>query len=236
MRRSVKIIRSVLFVLSALCLFCVAGNSLGITNLNHKLKIITGVAAVVSGFFAARFLAAEKNNADDKRKIMHFAICCIFVFYVAALIDFTLIDDGMGRNIFNVYSWSREAFADYIETKTNFVPFATVGLFLSAGKSGALPISAVAENLIGNLIAFMPLPFFFSGLFAFFKKRHRVIIAVFISPILIEVLQLLFLTGSCDIDDVILNVAGELAVFFILRNSNIRKFINNFTFGGVCLQ
>ena len=44
-------------------------------------------------------------------------------------------------------------------------------------------------------------------------------------------MQLLFLTGASDIDDVILNVAGAMCLYAVLRIKKISRAISKFTFG-----
>lgn len=57
----------------------------------------------------------------------------------------------------------------------------------------------------------MPLPFFTVCLFKRINRWYSVLAVTLTSVLLIELLQLLLLTGSSDIDDVILNVSGRYA-------------------------
>mgnify|MGYP001540645548 FL=1 len=77
----------------------------------------------------------------------------------------------------------------------------------------------------------MPLPFFLVLLFKYFSKWHRVFIAVLLSVILVETLQFVFLTGSSDIDDVILNTGGAMLMYGILKIKAVGKVVNRLTFG-----
>lgn len=205
-------------------------NALGITDLGHGGKIAVGFIAVISGYAASYFTAlcaAPKKSYS----IIKSTVIFIFVFYIIVLVDFTLIDDNLGRNIFNIYNWNTTAFSDYINRNTNIVPFATVRLFINAVKTSALPLYAVLENLLGNLAAFMPLPFFLPCLFKRFNNWYSVLITVLLSVITVELLQLLFLTGSSDIDDVILNTAGAMLLYGVLRIKGVSRFISKITFG-----
>ena len=87
----------------------------------------------------------------------------------------------------------------------NFVPFYTIRKFWD--NRDWLNNSIVIENLLGNIAVFIPL-----GLLLQALKRSKgvwldLILAVVI-PVCVEALQALFMVGSCDIDDVILNFAG----------------------------
>mgnify|MGYP004660216877 FL=1 len=213
-----------------LCIAAMCANALGITDLGHGGKIAAGFIAVISGYAASYFTAL--CAAPKKRySIIKSTVIFIFVFYIIVLVDFTLIDDNLGRNIFNIYNWNTTAFSDYINRNTNIVPFATVRLFINAVKNSALPLYAVLENLLGNLLAFMPLPFFLASLFKRFNNWYSVFIAVLLSVITVELLQLLFLTGSSDIDDVILNTAGAMLLYGVLRIKGVSRFISKITFG-----
>jgi glycopeptide antibiotics resistance protein len=95
-------------------------------------------------------------------------------------------------------SWSR----------TNWVPFKTISIYLF--NPYGLSWGLIFDNLIGNLLVFMPLGF----LIAFFLKKMRKIISViilsFVVSTLVEITQGILGVGSVDIDDVILNTLGGL--------------------------
>ena len=54
-----------------------------------------------------------------------------------------------------------------------------------------------------------------------------------LSVLVIEVLQLVFLTGSADIDDFILNVGGAMAAYGILNIDKVKRGINKILFGEI---
>ena len=196
----------------------------------HGEKIFTGILAVISGYSAAALRAFSAVH-NIRGKIIKRQLIFTFVFYLIMLIDFTLIDEGMGRNIFNVLSWNNDAFRDYINTSTNLVPFYTVKLFINGYKNGNVAFLVMHENIFGNFVAFMPLSFFLPCLFKRFNKWYRVLIAVTLSVITVELLQFLFLTGASDIDDVILNVTGAMCFYAVLRIKKVSRIISKFTFG-----
>ncbi|MEE1330734.1 MAG: VanZ family protein [Acutalibacteraceae bacterium] len=225
-----KITETLLYLASFACLAAMAAHIFGIVYFAHGEKIIAGFSAVVCVYAASE--ARAKGLQGNKRKaLIKNTLTCIFVFYIMVLVDFTLIDDSLGRNIFNIYNWSKEAFDNYLRNNINLIPFATVRLFINAIKNDALPISAVLENLLGNLVAFMPLPFFLTVHFKYFSKWHRVFVAVLLSVILVETLQFVFLTGSSDIDDVILNTGGAMLMYGFLKTKTAGEIVNRLTFG-----
>ena len=229
-KRTLKILSYTFYTAAFLCIAAMCANALGITDLGHGGKIAAGFIAVISGYAASYFTAL--CAAPKKRySIIKRTVIFIFVFYIIVLVDFTLIDDNLGRNIFNIYNWNTTAFSDYINRNTNIVPFATVRLFINAVKTSALPLYAVLENLLGNLAAFMPLPFFTVCLFKKINKWYTLFAVTLISVLLIELLQLLLLTGASDIDDVILNVSGAMLFYVLLRIPAVSRLLTRFTMG-----
>lgn len=221
-------------VLSFVCIaavFAMIAHALDFISFDHGEKIFIGILVVISGYSAACFRALGIMNEAARKRIIRRRLFLLFIFYIVMLVDFTLIDDSMGRNIFNIFNWNSTAFTDYINKSTNLVPFATVRLFINGYSNGKLTLFACLENIIGNFIAFMPLPFFTVCLFKRFNKWYSVFIAVLLSVLLVELLQFIFLTGASDIDDVILNVSGAMAFYGLLKIKCISKGISKITFG-----
>ena len=230
-RRYLLGLSSVLYFVSLCALVTLVAGEFDLITFAHGEKIFAGVLAVVSGYFAASLTALANDNESRRGKIIKRCLIFTFVFYLIMLIDFTLIDEGMGRNIFNVLSWNRTAFRDYIDTSTNIVPFHTVKLFINGYKNGNVAFLVMHENIFGNFVAFMPLSFFLACLFKPFNKWYRVLITVTLSVMAVELLQLLLLTGASDIDDVILNVTGAMCLYLVLRIKKVSRVISKFTFG-----
>lgn len=230
-RRYLLGLSSVLYFVSLCALAAIAAGALNLITFAHGEKVFTGILAVASGYAAAVLRALSAEIKSRREKIIKLQLIFTFVFYLIMLIDFTLIDEGMGRNIFNVLSWNSDAFRDYIDTSTNLVPFYTVKLFINGYKNGNVAFSVMHENIFGNFIAFMPLSFFLGCLFKRFNKWYSVLITVTLSVVAVELLQFLFLTGSSDIDDVILNVAGAMCLYGVLRIKKVSRVISKFTFG-----
>ena len=230
-RRFLNIITSVLYFICFAALFIMLCNATGLIAFAHGVKIAAGTVAFVTGYFSAWFSAFKTKETGVKYKIMKNRICALFLFYVILIVDFTLIDDALGRDIFGVLQWNTAEFNRYINESTNLIPFETLKLFLNALKSGTLPFWSVFENVFGNFVAFMPLPFFTVCLFKKINKWYTVFAVALISVLLIELLQLLLLTGSSDIDDVILNVSGAMLFYALLRIPSVSRFLTRFTMG-----
>ena len=109
------------------------------------------------------------------------------------------------------------SYDEYLRAFTNFVPFETISLYVSALFSGRMNIDIPIKNLAGNLLMFLPLGFYLP----YFAKKimgiGKFILFSVAILLLIEAIQLLTMTGSFDIDDLILNLAGAIVGFFIFK-------------------
>ena len=158
-RRYLLGLSSVLYFVSLCAAGLMLAHALDIISFAHGEKIIAGLFVVISGYAAAALRAFGTENESRRRKIIKRQLFFTFIFYLIMLVDFTLIDDGMGRNIFNVLLWNGAAFRDYVNTSTNLVPFYTVRLFINGYKNGQLSLSAMLENIFGNFFHITPLFF-----------------------------------------------------------------------------
>ena len=72
----------------------------------------------------------------------------------------------------------------------------------------------------------MPYGMFIPLMFKRINKYYKFLILMVILVIGIELLQFITLSGSCDIDDLILNVLGASIIYFICRIKVVKKIIN----------
>ena len=109
------------------------------------------------------------------------------------------------------------------------VPFSTIGGFAKSIFVGGHSAERIATNLLGNLVAFMPLSFFLP---LFLRRLRRIIpftLSVMLFVTLIELAQYVFSVGVCDIDDLILNTFGAIVAFYLLKIPPVRKMIDKIT-------
>ena len=115
----------------------------------------------------------------------------------------------------------------------NLEPLRTIKNYLLAYGYGNISLRLVILNLAGNLIAFAPMGVFLPAVFRwqrsiffFTATLTLAITAVEVAQVYttltlaitaVEVAQVYTGTGSCDIDDLILNLAGALIVYIICR-------------------
>jgi len=94
------------------------------------------------------------------------------------------------------------------------------------------PVLAIKiyANIIGNILLFIPFPIIIIWMFPKLSDRLVLLFAA-ASSIMIEVLQYYFQRGCCDIDDVILNVAGCITGQVLMK----WFYKTNFTASGLSL-
>lgn len=221
--QSLKVVSIIMYFICALATVMLIIPSFIATRLSHSEKFIITAIIFVLGYMASRLLCI---GATIKRaqKIMKINFACLFLIYVIVVIDFTLISESFGRNISNIFLLSKSEIKEYLTDNTNLVPFGTIRLYINAYRADNIEHYIVFENLIGNFFVFMPFAFFLTIVLE--KANNSIVFLCVISAtvIIIELLQIVFLTGSADIDDFILNVAGAMAMFGVLKIKAVRRF------------
>ena len=99
--------------------------------------------------------------------------------------------------------------------KANFKPFATIKLFY---ESRRMNIEYKVNNLLGNILLFIPLGFLLPLLVKRFRNVFLIVLTGFLLSLFYECTQLLTGIGIFDVDDMILNTLGTLlgvCIFYI---------------------
>ena len=130
----------------------------------------------------------------------------LLILYLAALLYATLFRGSSGY-------MKNAPLGEYIRAMTNLVPFASIATYVKALFNHRMNLSTPLLNLGGNLILFMPLPYFLQRLTGCTPKQQ--LFTTFLAILAVEILQLLTRTGSFDIDDLILNMTGAALVCFL---------------------
>ena len=135
----------------------------------------------------------------------------MFLFVVYSAIMLWLLFDRVG-GIDGMPYW------DQIRANLNLEPFHTIKLFLNVLDSHVYSTTAII-NLGGNVIMFIPLGFFLPRVFPSLNKFHRTLLATAIIITAVELAQLFTLLGSCDVDDLILNVMGATLGYILHKTT-----------------
>ena len=99
---------------------------------------------------------------------------------------------------------------DVAAENLNFTPFETLKLYvdlLKNSKDGYLVRHAFI-NLVGNVVMFIPLGYFLPTILPKCKNFFVMLFCAILAIVLIESVQFITALGSCDVDDLILNVPG----------------------------
>jgi len=103
---------------------------------------------------------------------------------------------------------------EQVSQQLNLIPFRTLKLFVGLLDSGVRShIYMAVINLGGNIIMFIPLGFLLPRVFPKLSSLSRVLLTTAAIISAVELIQLFTLVGSCDIDDLILNVFGSAIGF-----------------------
>lgn len=135
--------------------------------------------------------------------------------FVAILYAIVMLWLLFGRSQFDI---GRD-YWEQVKMNINLVPFNTIWqyLYLLIKQTNPYLLPYAFINLFGNIAAFVPLGFLLPCLWKRVQSFGRFLLCTISIIASVEVVQLFTLRGSCDIDDLILNVIGALIGFVILR-------------------
>ncbi|MEW5553486.1 VanZ family protein [Peribacillus frigoritolerans] len=154
-------------------------------------------------------------------------VLCIYLAILTKLILFKYLPLS---EVINHFDFS---FNEYHWRSSNVVPFKTIIFYLFLAD---INFNMRIENLVGNIIGFVPFGFILPLLSKKFLTFKPFIIATFSLSFTYEILQLLFEFGSFDVDDLILNTLGgvfgylPIKLIYLIVNSNNKHKNNKVTF------
>lgn len=146
---------------------------------------------------------------------------CFFIGYCIVL--FAIL---FGRNDYAYVNFSRYPYWHRVLDKINLIPLVSIWEQLrSIFDSGSYTRPVALRNLAANVLLFAPMGLFLPMLWEKLRRFRANIKMWFLMIMMIEIVQLLTLQGSFDIDDIILNTVGFLAGFcvYLILNYFIRE-------------
>ncbi len=111
-------------------------------------------------------------------------------------------------------TWTENYWDDFTQ-KINLVPMHTITEFWNNLHGGGRSHAFI--NLAGNVVMFVPLGFFIPYIFRKADSFRYSMIYALITIVCIEIIQLVTLLGSLDVDDLILNMIGAAIGYWIYR-------------------
>jgi glycopeptide antibiotics resistance protein len=113
-----------------------------------------------------------------------------------------------------VASWQKGVILEGLST-ANFTPFKTIKMYIEY----SYKLNS-AENLLGNIVVFMPFGLLFPLLTESGQNFFVMLLNAFLFVLGIEIFQLFSAFGAFDVDDILLNCLGAALGFGIYRLIN----------------
>lgn len=177
---------------------------------------------VICALFYLGAVLREIRTHDDR--IFHHAMILFFLLYIYLLINLTLLDKSLGRGTNTAPLGDAARRAAYWERYVNLRPFESIWqVYIKGFVNGYVNTYYTLLNLIGNICALMPLALFLPYFWRAQRRWYIFLPTMLVSVAFIEGLQLLFMVGSCDVDDLILNVGGAFLMYTLLRLSPLQR-------------
>ena len=178
-------------------------------------------------YLGALFLSKYRND----NKAMKINLWIFFILFCGLLITLTLFDPMWGRNGLSIFNWSQADFSKhfnyYVKSSVNLIPFKTIIGYIKDIFTSLLDTSNIFANLLGNLVCMMPFAFFIPMLFKKINNTKKFILTILCITLGIELIQFITFSGSCDIDDIILNTLGAFIMYKILNIKDVKNLVRN---------
>ncbi len=173
---------------------------------------------------AVAYLGGMLYADRTKRKaVFPILLWIFFALYLYMILNLTLFDRGMGRaNL--LYNAPGDAREYYMSRFVNLTPFQSIyRVYIRGFLNGYVNAYYMLLNLLGNICAFMPFSFFLPIFFGLQRRWYVFLPTMLLTVGGVEALQFLFMVGSCDIDDLILNVGGAMILYFLLKIPSLHR-------------
>ena len=172
-----------------------------LVGVEQKLAFAAGFA-VLLGF--AMFWGVPRAARGSR---LHDYMLLLFWYYLWVLANVLFFDNSFGRGFHPNTGLAA----------VNFEPLRTIRNYLLAYGYGNISLRLVVINLVGNLAAMAPLGVLLPALFRWQRSIFFFSATLTLGIAAVEVLQVYTGAGSCDVDDLILNLAGALLVYVFCR-------------------
>ena len=147
----------------------------------------------------------------NKEKIYKKNIKLYMILYIILLISLTIFINRPDFALFDA-----KYFKTYV-AGINLIPFKTIIHYFT----GNVNLGVSIYNIVGNLVALMPLSFLLVLLDKRYDSYKKQLKVLFITVLIIEFMQFILAAGRLDIDDFILNIGGALLFFTIIKKTNL---------------
>ena len=193
----------------ALCIISILMNS----TVNASVAVALFFVSVIAGSISIAHRSAPLHG----RRIMKLTMFTVTVVYTMFVIYLTFFGRDVGK-----YTAIQGAFSDprdyYMSYYVNFKPLHTINYFyLENLANDSSLVTRVLVNMLGNIFLLAPTALLWPCIMRCMNNFFVYISGVICSSFMIEAIQLWTMRGSCDVDDVILNVFGAVLCFGLMR-------------------
>ena len=203
-------------------LFCLKIRLTPNVYIKTNARIILLLLVCILIYINSYILVKELNYS---KKLLRINLITYFLIYIVTIFTLTLFDEIFGRQGLVIIKWDKKLIDLYMKYSFNIIPFKTIKLYIEGYMRGIVSFKNFSVNIIGNLCAFMPCGIFLPLIFKGMNKFYRFLITMILIVVVIELLQFITMSGSCDIDDLILNVIGASTIYLIFKIKPINKII-----------
>ncbi len=148
------------------------------------------------------------------KKAVKISAWAVFVIYCAILLYILLLDkavSGYHQNLRNILA------------HINLIPFRTIVTYIIRLARDSINLDVVVKNVAGNLLLFVPMGAFLPFAFDKMKKLWRTSLFLFGLILLVELVQIVLMIGSFDVDDLLLNMLGGMLGYSIFLLPPVRR-------------
>ena len=168
-----------------------------------------------------------------RRNPFRFLFLLFLFLYLYLIVSLTLLDKGLRLDESRFLSDNMTPREYYLRWFVNFHPFESIyTVYIKGLMGGYVSLRYVVLNLVGNLCVFMPLSVLLPALFRCARKWYCFFPIVVFLVAAVECLQFWLMVGSCDVDDVILNVGGAMILYLFILIPPIKRRMELFWNGG----
>ena len=226
----VAVLSAAFCVIASICLGLYFRSDLSDTfYLPPFFRVMIMIFACVAIYLAAR-VSAKDLFPHRQAQIIRGALGFAFVLYLLLLVNFLFFETSFLRSHSLIFIQDKAVIKDYLDEYLNVEPFSMIRRYFRGYMIGTVSLEFFLMNIFGNFILFMPFAFFLPVLFE--KQRNFIIFffTVALASASAEVLQVVFMTGTGDVDDLLLNTVGACILFGLL-NTKIGKKLVDFVKG-----
>lgn len=188
---------------------------------DFQALIISMLGVCIPIMVATFLLISVIQKVERRYQLMRVFVLIILIFYSILLV---LILFRNGSRKFETISIT--GLKEHLKLNSNFIPLKTICGYIQSFINNSINKSTIIKNLLGNIFLFAPMGILLPCIFQNLHKFKRFLITMIVIVVSVEIIQLVTRTGSCDIDDVILNLIGAILFYGFWSINIIHKLLN----------